>query len=80
MNILDCWVDKRLPSLLKLGEEKSESVASKKELEQLRKQNFELRETLKIKDGEISSSRRYFGARLKLYLVFMMEFFAQSEL
>lgn len=61
MDILDCWVDKRLPSLLKLGEEKSKSVESKNELEQLRKQNLELRESLKNKDEEISNLRRYFG-------------------
>ena len=55
-------------------------MAVKKELEQLQKENLELCESLKAKDEEISSLRRHSGARLKLYLVFIMEFFAQSEL
>lgn len=48
----------RLPSLLKFGEEKEQALATKKELELLRKQNSELRESLKSKEDEISNLRR----------------------
>jgi len=57
-----------------LGEEKSQSVATKKELELLRKQNLELRESLKAKDDVISNLRKYFEAKPELYLVILMEF------
>jgi hypothetical protein len=51
VGILDSWVEKRLPALLKFGSDEGKCVALEKELERMR-------ELLSAKDDEIAYLRR----------------------